>query len=208
MGMDPNTVMLHHQSIVSPRFGQRAITLLEVAKPISYLMILVVYKSLMLGFLTHSSGKWQTFSRGGKPNKGKGPTGALVGGSRGADCFNRSLRSSCKRHPEAVASKDHFRWSFRVNCPFGVLSGATRGEPRWRTPWGRWWQIVGVGNRGKNTYARFPVFPRLVPTGHVVSTSQSSNKCNPRVPANMRGRWEIIHTTNNATRVTTGVTGR
>lgn len=101
-------------------------------------MILVVYELLMLGFLTHSSGKCQTFSRGGKPNKGKGPTDALVDGSKWADCFNRSLQKAT-----GAGSTPGSLWvSFRVNLPFGVCLALHSGNR------GGAWESKRLGNGG------------------------------------------------------------
>ena len=73
-----------------------------------------------------------------------------------------------------------------------------------QTPWGRWREIVWVGNRGKNTYARFTGFPRSVPTltGHVSFTSRPLNEWESRVSVNLRGRRVTILTVNKASRVT------
>ena len=205
MGMDPNTDVLHHQSIVSPRSGRCAITLLETDHPVDDPRCLQIENARIP--YPQAQGNAKPSLVAGNQTKGKGATGALVDAFNQPECFNRSLRSSCKRRSEPVASQHHFGRVSEKTVVWG-LPGAIQCEPRWHTaermPWGWWWETVGVGNRGKKTDARFPGFPRSVPTGHVVFTSRSSNEYKLRVPVNMRGRHETTHTTNDAPRVLTG----
>ena len=167
MGMDPNTVVLHHQSIVSPRFGRCAITLLETAKPITHLMILVVSEFANARNpdpQLRENAKLSVVA--GKQTKGKGATSALVDGSKQPECF-KPIAPLVLQKASGASSIPGSHWvSFSENYRSEV-PGATQWEPRWhmveRPPWDGGGRSSGLATEAKPRMPDLPVFPRSVP---------------------------------------------